>query len=90
MIHNTQHRAARRLAIIEGQIRGLQKMVREDQYCIDIINQMIAVKKALGGVEDLLLQNHLSTHVIEQMKSGKESRAIQEIMSVYKITKGRG
>ena len=90
MIHNTQHRAARRLAIIEGQIRGLQKMVREDQYCIDIINQMIAVKKALGGVEDLLLRNHLSTHVIEQMKSGKESRAIQEIMSVYKITKGRG
>src|SRR3990167_4025074 len=61
-------RAVRRLKIIEGQIRGLQKMVEEDKYCIDIITQASAIKEALSSVEDLLLENHLSTHVIHQVR----------------------
>ncbi len=65
-------RATRRLKIIEGQIRGLQKMVEEDKYCIDIITQASAIKEALSGVEDLLLENHLSTHVIHQIKNNEE------------------
>lgn len=87
MIHDIRHKAARRLRIIEGQIRGLQKMVREDKYCIDIIHQSQAAKEALSSLEDLLLQNHLSTHVIEQMKAGKESKAVNEILSVFKTAK---
>ena len=78
-------RAIRRLKIIEGQIRGLQKMVEEDTYCIDIITQASAVKAALSGVEDLLLKNHLSTHVIDQVKNGKEDQATEEILKVYKL-----
>lgn len=78
-------RAIRRLKIIEGQIRGLQKMVVEDTYCIDIITQASAVKEALSGVEDLLLENHLSTHVVEQIKSGEEAHATDEILKVYKL-----
>lgn len=78
-------RAVRRLKIIEGQIRGLQKMVEEDTYCIDIITQASAVKVALSGVEDLLLKNHLSTHVIDQVKNGKEDQATEEILKVYKL-----
>ncbi len=77
----------RRLKILEGQVRGLQKMVEREEYCIDIINQSLAVKNALSGVEDLILENHLSTHLIEQVKSGRESKAINEILSVYKLTK---
>lgn len=77
--------AVRRLKLIEGQIRGLQKMVEEDKYCIDIITQASAIKAALSGVEDLLLENHLSTHVIEQVKNGKESQATEEILKVYKL-----
>ncbi len=80
-------RAIRRLKIIEGQVRGLQSMVEEEQYCVDIINQSLAVKQALSSVEDLILENHLSTHVIEQMKSGKERKAVQEILSVYTLSK---
>lgn len=80
-------RAVHRLKIIEGQIRGLQKMVIADQYCIDIITQASAIKQALFGVENLILQNHLSTHVIEQIKSGKELKAVKEILSVYKLSK---
>lgn len=75
----------RRLKIIEGQVRGLQKMVDEDTYCIDIIAQASAIKEALSGVEDLLLENHLSTHVIHQIKNGDDNQATEEILKVYKL-----
>lgn len=78
-------RAIRRLKIIEGQIRGLQKMVEEDTYCIDIITQASAIKEALSSVEDLLLENHLSTHVIHQVRSGNKAQATEEILKVYKL-----
>lgn len=80
-------RVVRRLKIAEGQIRGLQRMVDKEEYCIDIITQSLAIKQALSSVEDLLLENHLSSHVIDQIKSGKEGKAIKEIMTVYKISK---
>jgi CsoR family transcriptional regulator, copper-sensing transcriptional repressor len=85
MKQDIKNKAIRRLKIVEGQVRGLQRLVEEEKYCIDIINQSSAVKEALSGVEDLMLENHLSTHVVEQMKSGKNQKAIQEIMSVYKL-----
>ena len=87
MKKNIQRRALHRLKIIEGQVRGLQKMVTAEQYCIDIITQSLAVKEALSGVEDLILENHLSTHVVEQIKSGKQSRATKEILAVYRLSK---
>jgi len=76
-----------RLSRIEGQIRGLQKMVDDEKYCIDIITQTSAVRKALSSVEDIILENHLSTHVIEQIRSGEDKKAIKEIMDVYKVSK---
>jgi DNA-binding FrmR family transcriptional regulator len=82
-----QKKAIRRLRIAAGQVKGLEKMVAEDKYCIDIINQSLAIKQALSGVEDLILENHLSTHVVAQMKQHKESKAIKEILSVYKLSK---
>ncbi|OYX53243.1 hypothetical protein B7Y92_03595 [Candidatus Saccharibacteria bacterium 32-50-13] len=85
MDNDVKKRALRRLKIAEGQIRGLQKMVEDDVYCIDIITQASAVKEALSGVEDVLLENHLSTHVIHQVKHGKEDQAIEEILKVYKL-----
>ena len=75
----------RRLKIIEGQIRGLAEMVEKEKYCIDIITQTSAVRKALSGVEDLILENHLSTHAIHQIKMGEVSKATAEILKVYKL-----
>ncbi len=60
-------------------------MVEEDQYCIDIITQASAIKEALSGVEDLLLENHLSTHVIHQIRGGQDTQATEEILKVYKL-----
>jgi CsoR family transcriptional regulator, copper-sensing transcriptional repressor len=82
---NIMAKAIRRLKIAEGQIRGLQKMVEEEKYCIDIITQVSAIKEALTGIEDLVLENHLSTHVIHQMKHGSEKKAVAEILKVYKL-----
>ena len=76
-----------RLKRIEGQVRGLQKMVNEEQYCIDIIRQSSAIAASLASVENLMLENHLSTHVIEQMRNGDEQKAVEEILKVYKHTK---
>ena len=78
-------KAIRRLKILEGQIRGLQKMVMNEKYCIDIITQASAIKEALTGIENLVLQNHLSTHVVHQMKHGNEKKAVDEILKVYKL-----
>ena len=77
--------AEKRLKIIEGQVRGLQEMVAKEKYCIDIITQTSAVRKALSGVEDLILENHLSTHVVHQMKHGKVKQSVKEILKVYQL-----
>lgn len=87
MQQRTKRRVDRRLKIIEGQVRGLQRMVDEDAYCIDIITQSSAVREALSSFEDEMLENHLSTHVIEQMKNGAQAKAVREILAVYKISK---
>lgn len=78
-------KASRRLHIIQGQLNGLIKMVDEERYCVDIITQSSAVKEALSGVESLMLENHLTTHVLHQIKTGKEKKAVDEILKVYKL-----
>ncbi len=85
MKEETKKKALKRLKIIEGQVRGLQEMVTTEKYCIDIITQTSAVRKALSGVEDLILENHLSTHVIHQMKHGHTEKPIKEILKIYKL-----
>lgn len=82
-------RALRRLQIIKGQLGGLEKMIQEDKYCIDIITQSSAIKQALFGIDDLLLENHLSTHVAMQMKNGQEGKATAEILKVSKLAHRR-
>lgn len=77
----------KRLKRIEGQIKGLQKMVSENKYCIDIITQTSAIRGALKSVEDFLLESHLSSCVVNQIKSGKERKAVEEILKVYKLKK---
>jgi DNA-binding FrmR family transcriptional regulator len=78
-------RIIRRLKLLEGQVRGLQKMVDSDTYCIDVITQTSAVKQGLSNVEDLLLENHLGGCILNQVKSGQTSKAKEEILKVYKL-----
>lgn len=90
MLKNIKNKSIRRLKIIEGQIRGIQKMIEDGKYCIDILHQSSAIKQALSGVEELILENHLSTHAVEQMKGDKKEKSIREILDIYKLSKKHG
>lgn len=84
-INTSKQKLIRRLKIIEGQVRGLQDMLDKDAYCIDVITQTSAVKRALSSVEDVLMEEHLGTCVVHQMKQGKDKQAIGEILKVYQL-----
>ncbi len=75
----------RRLKIIEGQVRGLQKMIEEGVYCIDIITQTSAVKQALSNIEDKLMEGHLGTCLVKQIKKGQVEKATKEMLKVYSL-----
>ena len=75
----------RRLKIVEGQVRGLQNMLENDSYCIDVITQTSAIKQALSNIEDLLLEEHLSHCVVNQIKSGDVKKPVGEILQVYRL-----
>ncbi len=85
MDEKSKAKVIRRLKLIEGQARGLQKMVENDTYCIDVITQTSAVKQGLSNVEDLLLENHLDHCVQHQMSSGQTDKARNEVLKVYKL-----
>ena len=60
-------------------------MVEKDTYCIDVITQTSAIKQALSGVEDALLEGHLSCCVVNQIKKGQTDKATKEILKVYSL-----
>ncbi|HEU0085795.1 MAG TPA: metal-sensitive transcriptional regulator [Candidatus Paceibacterota bacterium] len=80
---NNKEKIIRRLKIIEGQVRGLQNMVSNDTYCIDVITQTSAIKQGLSNIEDVLLEGHLGHCVVNQIKKGEGEKATKEILKVY-------
>lgn len=75
----------KRLTRIEGQVRGLSRMVEEDRYCIDIVTQIAAVRAALRRVEEEILRDHVAHCVDHAIKSGNKAdqrRKIEELMDV--------
>ncbi len=78
-----------RLRSIEGHVRGVQRMVTENAYCIDIINQNLAVQRALEKVNSLILERHLQTCVTTAIRgddAADRERVIGEIMAVFEAT----
>jgi DNA-binding FrmR family transcriptional regulator len=79
----------RRLKTVEGHVRAVARMVEEDKYCIDIIHQTQAIKRALDKVEEQILNAHLAGCVTTAIRSNDESereRVISELMNVFKTT----
>ena len=75
----------KRLGRIEGQVRGLSRMVEEDRYCIDIVTQISAVRAALRRVEEEVLKDHVAHCVEHAIASGNRAdqrRKIEELMNV--------
>jgi DNA-binding FrmR family transcriptional regulator len=77
-----------RLKKIEGQIRGIMKMVENDKYCIDIINQITAAEKALKGVSKIIMKRHVESCVATAISMGQGKEAIDELVeTIYKVGK---
>jgi DNA-binding FrmR family transcriptional regulator len=76
---------AKRLNRIEGQVRGIARMVDEDRYCIDIVTQVAAVRAALRRVEEEILRDHVAhcvEHAISSGNKAEQRRKIEELMAV--------
>ncbi len=81
-----------RLATAEGHLRGIQRMVDEDAYCVDIIKQVLAVQRALDRVNSLVLNGHLHTCVttaIRGEKAEERERVIGELMDIFELARKR-
>lgn len=87
MIEDIKKRAMHRTRILEGQLRGLSKMIESEEYCVDIITQSLAIQKSLGSLNKLLVENHLKTHVIEMFEAGGDERdaAVAELTRIFDL-----
>lgn len=74
-----------RLARIEGQVKGIRNMVESGRYCVDILLQLSAVISALKKVEDLVMENHLNTCVVDAFQSDDESQRSEKIREVMDV-----
>jgi len=80
--HETNLIALRR---IEGQVRGVQKMITDRKYCIDILNQIYAVKGALARVEEKILEKHLQNCVTQAVRGSSEKEKQQKLSEILKL-----
>ncbi len=93
MIVEIKKRATHRIKIIEGQIKGLEKMIDNEAYCMDVLTQSLAIQKSLASLDKLVLENHLRTHVVEMMSSSDEKqqeKALAELLELYKLHNIKG
>ena len=75
----------RRISYIEGHLKGIRKMVEEDQYCGDVMRQTLAVRKAIQKLEQLILEAHLRECVPAGIKAGNETKIVGELVELYNL-----
>ena len=83
-----KRRALHRTKIILGQMRGLEKQITDDVYCMDVLTQSLAIQKSLASLNKLILERHLRTHIADKMTSGykaQQSKAIEELLNLYEL-----
>ncbi|MEO6761160.1 MAG: metal-sensitive transcriptional regulator [Candidatus Saccharimonadales bacterium] len=89
MIIDLKQRALHRAKILEGQMRGLQKMINSEEYCMDILTQSLAIQKSIGSLNKLILENHVRTHIKENLGSKSviaQEKAVEELLNLYSLT----
>ncbi len=93
MITDLKRRALHRTKILQGQMKGLEQMIDSEKYCMDILTQSLAMQKSLASLNKLVLENHLKTHVTDNLASGDEKQqlaTIQELLNLYELNNVRG
>ena len=75
----------KRLAFIEGHLQGVRRMIEDDKYCVDVLKQTYAVRRAIEKMEGLMLDNHLHTCVIDGIKDGRQDEVMGELVELYEL-----
>ena len=83
MLPEVKADALKRLNYIEGHLSGIRKMLEEDKYCVDVLKQTYAVRRAIEKVEGMLLEGHLHTCVVDGIKNGREEEVLGELKDLY-------
>jgi len=81
----TREQALKRLNYIDGHLAGIRRMIEEDKYCVDILKQTFAVRRAIEKMEALLLDGHLHTCVVEGVQDGRSEQVIGELVQLYEL-----
>jgi DNA-binding FrmR family transcriptional regulator len=85
MLSDIKQESLKRLNYIEGHIAGIRRMIDEDKYCVDVLKQTYAVRRAIEKLESLLLDGHLHTCVIDGVKDGREEQVVGELLELYSL-----
>jgi DNA-binding FrmR family transcriptional regulator len=85
MLTDTKKESLKRLNYIEGHIAGIKRMVEDEKYCVDVLKQTYAVRRAIEKLESLLLDGHLHTCVVEGVKDGREEQVVGELLELYSL-----
>ena len=83
MAQDAKSDALKRLSYIEGHLTGIRKMLGQDKYCVDILKQTFAVRRAIEKMEAVLLEGHLHTCVVEGIRDGREEQVVGELKDLY-------
>ncbi len=85
MQDSTRTESLKRLRYIEGHLNGVKRMIEEDSYCVDILKQSFAVRRALEALEQLMLEGHLRTCVVKGIQDGREEQVVGELRELYEL-----
>ncbi|HJN87767.1 MAG: metal-sensitive transcriptional regulator [Dehalococcoidia bacterium] len=83
MISDSKVDALKRLSYVEGHLSGIRKMLEEDKYCVDVLKQTYAVRRAIEKIEGIMLEGHLHSCVVEGIKTGREDQVLDELKDLY-------
>lgn len=81
----TKADALKRMSYIEGHLQGIRRMVEDEKYCVDILKQTFAVRRAIEKLEAKILDNHLHTCAIDGIRDGRSEEVIGELLELYEL-----
>ena len=82
---STRAESLKRLRYIEGHLNGVRRMIEEDAYCVDILKQSFAVRRAIEKLEQIMLEGHLRCCVVEGIRDGREEQVVGELSELYEL-----
>ncbi|MDE3095269.1 MAG: metal-sensitive transcriptional regulator [Chloroflexota bacterium] len=83
MRDETRDDVLKRLSFIEGHLAGIRRMVEADKYCVDVLKQTYAVRRAIEKMEAILLDGHLHTCVVDGIREGRDDAVLSELVELY-------